>query len=138
LVHGNTFAIPTIGTVVENNTFYLTSPISKGVNCWKCATTKRLTMKNNIMWVTDRPFIGDAAGVTEDYNMWNKQPGTLTIGAHSKIANPLFVSPSTNDFHLQSTSPAIDAGTYLGGGTALDGNPVPQGVATDMGAYETK
>jgi hypothetical protein len=57
-------------------------------------------MNNNIMWVTDRPFIGDAAGVTEDYNMWNKQPGTLRIGAHSKIADPLFVSPSTNDFHL--------------------------------------
>ena len=138
LVHGNTGAIPTIGTVVANNTFYLTSSTSMGVNCWKCGTTKRLTMKNNIMWVTYRPFIGDAAGVTEDYNMWNKQPGTLTIGAHSKIADPLFMSPSTNNFHLQSTSPAIDAGTYLGGGTALDGNPVPQGIATDMGAYEIR
>ena len=51
--------------------------------------------------------------------------------------NPLFVSAS--DFHLTSTSPAINVGNnaYLGGVTAdLDGNNRIVGGTVDLGAYE--
>jgi len=51
-------------------------------------------------------------------------------------ADPLFVSTSAPDFHLQPTSPCIDAGTYMGLTQDYAGNPVPLGSAPDIGAYE--
>ena len=53
---------------------------------------------------------------------------------NSKAADPLFVSPS--HFHLQTTSPAINAGTNVGLTTDYEGETVPFGAAPDIGAYE--
>ena len=47
---------------------------------------------------------------------------------------PLFVDVSTPDFHLQSTSPCINAGINVGLTTDYAGNPVPD--VPDIGAYE--
>ena len=51
--------------------------------------------------------------------------------------DPLFVRAGS-DFHLQSGSPAIDAGTTISGIPAQDieGTTRPQGPAWDIGAYE--
>jgi len=63
-------------------------------------------------------------------------PGPSTIGA-----DPLFVDPQQDNYHLQAGSPAIDTGddgsvpTDLT--TDLDGNPRIQGAHVDIGAYET-
>jgi parallel beta-helix repeat protein len=51
-------------------------------------------------------------------------------------SDPLFVSTSTPDFHLQSTSPAINAGTNVAVTSDYEGNHVPFGPAPDVGAYE--
>jgi parallel beta-helix repeat protein len=52
-------------------------------------------------------------------------------------AAQLFVSPATNDYHLASTSPAIDKGTATDApATDLDGNPRPKGAGFDIGCYE--
>jgi hypothetical protein len=65
---------------------------------------------------------------------------TLTASVNS---DPLFVAPpnppavTTGNFHLQSGSPAIDAGTTISTlATDLDGVSRPQGAAYDIGAYE--
>ena len=50
--------------------------------------------------------------------------------------DPEFSNFSANNFHLQSTSPAIDAGTDLSLTTDCDGNTVPVGALPDIGAYE--
>ncbi len=55
-------------------------------------------------------------------------------GEGEKIGDPLFKSQS--DYHVQSGSPAIDAGIDLGHMVDYDNNPVPRGVAPDIGAYE--
>jgi hypothetical protein len=59
---------------------------------------------------------------------------------HSLFANPLFVDPSTADFHLAGTSPAIDAGDPLflaeTGETDVDGEARIKGIRADLGADE--
>lgn len=73
--------------------------------------------------------------------LWNSN-GTMPYvqgyapQATDKIeVNPMFVSAT--DYHLQTGSPAIDAGTAIAGDTiSYDGTTRPQGAAYDMGAYE--
>lgn len=58
---------------------------------------------------------------------------------HSLFADPKFVSAANSDFHLQSSSPAIDAGNTdlaIIGTLDIDGKPRVQGVAVNIGAYE--
>src|SRR3989442_3952348 len=60
-----------------------------------------------------------------------------TLLANNLTTNPQFVDAPNTDFHLQSTSSAIDAGATLPDvPTDYDGNPRPQGPAYDIGAYE--
>lgn len=78
-------------------------------------------------------------GFNNDYSGFS---GEWTTSAGNVDVDPSFVSPSTNDFHLQSTSPVIDSGTSgvpdpsglpL---TDAEGAPRLSGPAPDMGAYE--
>ena len=63
---------------------------------------------------------------------------SLVVGTSGNIsADPKFAS--TGDFHLQSSSPAVDAGNGSAPSlpsTDLDGKPRISGVAVDQGAYE--
>jgi hypothetical protein len=97
------------------------------------------TFQNNILYNASGPFFGshcvDVSG--EDNNI---------------TADPQFVSASTGDYHLKSSSPAIDAGansvlrtfytmTGKNFSTDFDGNPRIQATKStdciiDMGAYE--
>jgi hypothetical protein len=51
---------------------------------------------------------------------------------------PNFIDLAGGNFHLQTNSPCINAGTnsFTATGTDLDGNPRIVGIAVDMGAYE--
>jgi len=61
-----------------------------------------------------------------------------TNGVGNITNAPLFVSPDTWDFHLQATSPCIDAGTntYVFTATDFDGASRIVNRTVDMGAYE--
>jgi len=66
-----------------------------------------------------------------DLSGWQAATGFDT---HSKYIDPQL----TPDYHLRSTSPAVDAGTSLASIFTIDkdGNARPQGSAWDIGAYE--
>jgi hypothetical protein len=118
------------------------------------------TFKNNIIWhqaksgheyVKDQ---NDASAVFTNNLYWpaigNKE---LNLGVNwystlaewqaaghdsaSINANPLFVSAGSN-FHLQPTSPAINAGTNVGLTSDYAGTSVPKGQSPDIGAYESQ
>ncbi|MCX6081292.1 MAG: DUF1565 domain-containing protein [Chloroflexi bacterium] len=64
---------------------------------------------------------------------YNKTTGK---GEHSILADPQFINPAEDDFHLNMTSPAIDAGADQDINTDIDGINRPQGRGFDIGAYE--
>jgi hypothetical protein len=54
----------------------------------------------------------------------------------SGVATRIYGTSATGDYHLQSTSPAINAGTNVGLTSDIVGTVVPQGGGYDIGAYE--
>lgn len=68
-------------------------------------------------------------------------PGcTLAWGNGNINADPLFIDPAFNDYHLSTDSPCIDAGDPdyepAADETDLEGQPRQYDSAVDMGAYE--
>jgi hypothetical protein len=81
----------------------------------------------------------DAEGITNRHNLiFGNGPSSFTPGLGTVTADPLFVGGG--DYHLQPTSPAIDAGEndalQSDITTDLDGAPRIQLAAIDIGAYE--
>ena len=66
---------------------------------------------------------------------WQARSG---VDRHAVWADPGFADPSGHDYHVDGTSPVVDAGllTATSGSTDLDGTPRAQGASIDIGAYE--
>jgi parallel beta-helix repeat protein len=77
---------------------------------------------------TNNIFVGKGAGLSRD-DHHNLLAGQEEI---SKI----FLDPARRDYRLKRGSPAIDAGTEVGIKSDAIGTLIPQGKATDIGAYE--
>jgi len=56
--------------------------------------------------------------------------------SHSKLADPLFLDPTSHDYHLSGSSPAVDLSPSLGYLVDLDQKPTPVGAGADAGAFE--
>ena len=102
------------GNNVLNNTIYNNAV---GIHVGGTGTV----VKNNILWQNGFSYAG--SGYVVDHNLTN--------------IDPRFVNLASFDFHLQPTSPAIDAGTAISQVTAdLSGVARPAGGGYDLGAYE--
>ncbi|WP_411830255.1 choice-of-anchor Q domain-containing protein [Paenibacillus alba] len=151
---------------VVNNTLYKNDAANQGsgqVN-FQYKTNNNI-IKNNIMVASSNNLLimndnTQNSGNIVDYNLYFAPGGTsnATWGwkgteytgfasyksgtandAHSLFIDPLFVNVTTNDFHLQSTSPAINAGstdTAIIGTQDIDGQARVQGSAVNIGADE--
>ena len=95
-----------------------------------------------ITFYKDGPCPGPYPGQC-DLQDWRNATGN---DIYSIETNPLFVNPSSGDFTLQSTSPAINAGEFISGyhcsladdagGSSLTGCRHWRGSAPDLGAIE--
>jgi hypothetical protein len=128
------------GNIFENNIVYATSQ-GLFVNNYTNSEPNPVTVDYNIYF--------SSVGATSANFVWNGTNYTgfatyqsgANVDSHSQYSDPLFVSTATApNLQLQSTSPAINAGTNLGptvvGTLDYAGNPRVSGTAIDIGAYE--
>ena len=101
-----------------------------------------VTIKNTIFYKEHYSISADSdtSGLTFDASnviFGCSSNGALSsaAAAQAKSFDPQFVGAT--DFHLQSTSPCIDAGVTVSGVTTdFDSNPRPSGNGFDIGPYE--
>jgi Kelch motif protein/galactose oxidase-like protein len=128
------------GVDIKNNIIYRNgqSDIRAGISSWEAHGSGVVIDKNIVL--------GNTGG---NYNLPDNPPSPddnysdyqYTLGTTIE-SEPLFVNsnPEGFDAHLQSGSPAIDAGLNLSSFFTVDkeGTARPQGAAWDIGAYEFK
>jgi parallel beta-helix repeat protein len=146
------------GTRILNNTFYSTAPDFNGIIIVSRVANTMVT--NNIIFVgTALALLVDSQalkGVALDSNCYRNAKGPLIKwggidyqinqfaeyqsasgqDSNSITDDPDFVDPGKKNFRLKSSSPCIDTGKNMGLVKDFDGNPVPQGYSTDIGAFE--
>jgi hypothetical protein len=103
--------------------------------------------------LTNTILYGNAVGVNAttgsvvhmDGTLWHANgqqtmgEGTIHLGAIDITADPLFADAGGGDYHLGAGSPAIDAGVAAPAAREdVEGNPRPDCVAWDIGAYEAQ
>ena len=84
-------------------------------------------------------YFGGNPTIAYPWGNWSLSEWQVNRGEDlkSRFASPEFTRPSSGDFTLQATSPAIDAGRELAEVTEdRVGVSLPQGDGTDIGAYE--
>lgn len=109
------------GAQIFNNT----SAKNTGFGIELAASAAATEVKNNIAW-------NNTAGEIDD-------SGSSTVASNNLTTDPDFTDETGNDFHLESTSDAIDTGTDLSAEGVTDdyaGNPRPINDLYDIGAYE--
>jgi hypothetical protein len=101
-----------------------------------------VTMDHNLFYYTDGPSAVKWSFDSKDYASFAQYRNATGNGKHSVFADPQFVDPSANNFHLRSDSPARNAGDNSGssivGAKDLDGHPRIRGGKIDIGCYETQ
>lgn len=130
---------PMSNITIINNTFYNNGTASWGTGiCLDNPDADNIIIRNNIMSenATGQLLIEQVGSAPKtDYNLYFG-PGSI-YGSGNIEADPEFVNASSGDFHLESSSPAIDAGTSTGAPASdFDGTARPQGDGYDMGAFE--
>ncbi|MCL5282125.1 MAG: InlB B-repeat-containing protein [Planctomycetes bacterium] len=130
-----------------NNTFYSNGEAIR----WRSTVAGHYSgtnkVENNLLWTQVTTNIGlrdettgqqALAQTSVAYNGFQQGAATDTTGTNAQVMiDPYFVDPSAYDFHCSTVnSPTVDTGTNVGLTRDFDGDPVPQGSAPDIGAYE--
>jgi hypothetical protein len=129
-------------TVARN----LSAESGGGVAYTIAGTVEVLNVYNNIIWGNsatvnggDVWLSGTGAERVFAFNDAGNFFGVWDLFENNLDVNPQFVNAANGNYHLQSGSPCIDAGTTNAPSlpsTDLDGNPRIVGGAVDLGCYE--
>ncbi|MDR2693602.1 MAG: right-handed parallel beta-helix repeat-containing protein [Chitinispirillales bacterium] len=91
--------------------------------------TSSVFVQNSIFWNNGSDFQVVADGcLTVNHTLTER----IFEGTGNISSDPLFTNASTNDFHLQSNSPAIDAGNPS---SDFSKEPAPNGGRVNLGCY---
>ncbi len=101
-----------------------------------------VTLDDNIYYFPDGPSAVKWSFDDKNYSSFKDYVQATGNDRDSKFADPEFVDPSTNNFQLQSDSPALGSGVNLGpavvGLLDIDGNPRCRRDKIDIGCYEMR
>lgn len=146
------------GAKVYNNTFVNTDKLN-GLSSSRAALSNDwnipaggVEIRNNIFvpGAANRYFVGGSVGFSVvsglmSNNLWFNGAGPVA-GSNNILADPKFVDLALRNLRLQTTSPAIDAGTSAAStvvvddwdiiSTLLTRNMRPMGSGFDIGAFE--
>jgi hypothetical protein len=131
---------------IDNNTFYDNELAIR----WKSGAAGNYSgtneIRNNLFWPHRpgwsciRDYTPGRQGIARTsirHNAYQRGAATDTTGAQARlVTDPQLVSPSSLNFHLRHGSACIDVGMDVGLTADYDGNPIPQGLAPDIGAHE--
>ena len=82
-------------------------------------------------------YQNSTGSVIADFDQWKALSApNCTFDPNTLTKDPLFEDYENRDFHLKNLSPAIDSGVDVWFTSDFEGNPVPQGNGTDIGAFE--
>lgn len=143
-------------SIYSNTVYGFGTVLGSPIHCsWQNTYIKRLKIQNNIFVVGGSKWkamsfsnlLNTSSNLVASYNLINKTNGKVgwewgggynySIPTHTIQSSPKFVNVNSYNFHLNSTSPAIDAATSsLVPSTDYDGNLRPMGLGYDIGAYE--
>lgn len=129
---------------VENNTIVEISDSQRGwvVLGFSAAPTENtLSVRNNLFYVSNYNYVSNFGSFAHSHNLYALQNGTnvgYVLLEGEGVADPLFRSLESGDFHLLASSPAINGGLSLGYQLDYDDRPVPVGIAPDIGAFEAQ
>jgi len=139
---------PITNLSILNNTFAFPNPWRNG-HIVIATSLSNSIIANNISYQATTGFInsesaGSLANVQVNNNLTypgttsaNTPPSGITFSGNIDNTDPKLVNPTANDFHLQSNSPAINAGVSISSVTDdYDGVTRPQACCWDIGAYE--
>jgi hypothetical protein len=105
------------------------------------AGTPTVTLDHNLYYYPEGPSGVKWSYDGKEYASFAAYVKATGNDKHSVFADPRFVDPSKNNFHLQADSPAHDAGADLGlpvvGDKDLDGMSRVTRGKINMGCYET-
>lgn len=154
-IHGNDVFGPVNNTQIYHNTIVFT-----GLGSQALIASSTGSARNNIFIAEGKAAFLSTNMVANNNLYWDYQKtsdttkdpcvqiaggGCLELSTIND-ANPLFLNSTvpSGDFHLSVNSPAVDIGVSLLSintlsnilSRDLDGNIVPQGITSDLGAYE--
>ncbi|HET6176698.1 MAG TPA: right-handed parallel beta-helix repeat-containing protein [Candidatus Sulfotelmatobacter sp.] len=96
-------------------------------------------IEHNLYYCASGAQASTWAGASATVTGFDKYVEATGNDRHSHFADPRFVDPGTNDFHLRSDSPALAAGTTEGvpvGELDLEGWPRVKSGKIDIGCYQ--
>lgn len=137
---GGKFGVRLENFRVENNVFVDMSEREYTIGLWRGeGALIDVRYRNNIFYIPNHRKVATQGGFTHEHNLYylgsNSALG-FAPGVGELTGDPKFVDPGKNDFRLQQSSPAIDAGIRLNHAYDYEGNSVPAGSSTDIGAFE--
>ncbi len=116
------------------------------VACNKPGSPSNIAITNCILWDgIDEIYNNDNSTITVSHSDFDPAGSGTYVGTNNISADPLWVNPNNEDFHLMANSPCIDSGTnsvlegiiadFEGDNRILDGSSIGTPVV-DMGVDE--
>jgi hypothetical protein len=116
---------------IINNIIYAQTD-REGNAVYHIASQNNAEIDNNCIYSSGAGSLLRYDGSSHSWSSWQN----LGFDIHGINADPEYRNPAQIDFHLQASSPCIDAGIDVGLIQDFDRVSIPQGLEPDMGAFE--